>query len=86
MAPLVAAELTAILGDRHVLEAHNLAQSSPCWHTHNLRATRLVRPKTTDEVAGVLKLCHERGQPVVPQAGLTGLVQGTGTSPGDLSL
>lgn len=37
----------------------------------------LVRPKSTDEVAAILKLCNEHRQPVVPMGGMTGLVEGT---------
>ena len=36
----------------------------------------VVRPASTAEVATVLRLCHERGQPVVPWGGCTGLVDG----------
>jgi len=36
----------------------------------------VVRPGTTAEVASVLRLCHEAGQPVVPWGGRTGLVDG----------
>lgn len=37
----------------------------------------LVRPRTTDEVSNILRICHEQGQAVVPQGGMTGLVEGT---------
>jgi len=37
----------------------------------------LVRPRTTDEVSKILGICHEHGQAVVPQGGMTGLVEGT---------
>ena len=33
----------------------------------------LVRPRTTQEVAQALRICHEAGVPVVPQGGLTGI-------------
>ncbi|RYY93994.1 MAG: FAD-binding oxidoreductase [Comamonadaceae bacterium] len=33
----------------------------------------LVRPRSTDEVAAVMRLAHAHGVPVVPQGGLTGL-------------
>lgn len=41
----------------------------------------LVRPRTTVDVAAVLRICHAARVPVVPQGGLTGLAGG-GT-PGD---
>jgi len=34
----------------------------------------VARPKSTSEVADVLRLCHAEGVPVVPQGGNTGLV------------
>ena len=34
----------------------------------------VARPKSTAEVAEVLRLCHAEGVPVVPQGGNTGLV------------
>ena len=40
------------------------------------RARCIVRPKTRDEVAAILKLCHATGTAVVPQGGNTGLVGG----------
>lgn len=33
----------------------------------------LVRPRTTEEVSHILRLCHQYRMPVVPQGGLTGL-------------
>jgi FAD/FMN-containing dehydrogenase len=40
------------------------------------RARCVVKPKNAGEVASVLALCHERGVPIVPQGGNTGLVGG----------
>lgn len=57
------------------------------WGTHaacNARA--LVRPRSTDEVAAVMRCCHERGQTVVPFGGLTNLVQGCATTEDDIAL
>lgn len=36
----------------------------------------LVRPRSTPEVAAVLRICHDARVPVVPQGGLTGLAGG----------
>ncbi len=41
------------------------------------RCRAVVRPATTAEVAGVVRLCAEAGQPIVPQGGNTGLVGGS---------
>lgn len=40
------------------------------------RARAVVRPRTTAEVAAILRLCAEAGASVVPQGGHTGLVGG----------
>ena len=40
------------------------------------KAHVLVLPRTTGEVSRVLSACHRAGRSVVPQGGLTGLVQG----------
>jgi FAD/FMN-containing dehydrogenase len=40
------------------------------------RPRALVRPRTTDDVAAVLRLCHDARVPVVTQGGLTGLAGG----------
>ena len=37
----------------------------------------VVRPKTTEDVATLLRLCHREGVPVTTQGGMTGLVRAT---------
>ena len=46
----------------------------------------LARPRTTAEVAAILRLCDAAGCPVVPQGGLTGLTGGALPRPGALAL
>lgn len=41
------------------------------------QAAVVLRPKTTEEVAAALRLCHARRLAVVPQGGNTGLVGGS---------
>ncbi|KAG7099367.1 hypothetical protein E1B28_001223 [Marasmius oreades] len=41
------------------------------------RATTVLKPRTTQQVSEILKWCHEREIPVVPQGGNTGLVGGS---------
>lgn len=45
-----------------------------------------VRPRTTEEVSAVLRICHAFGCPVVPQGGLTGLAGGAVPSKGAVLL
>ncbi|WP_198969935.1 FAD-binding oxidoreductase [Xylophilus sp. ASV27] len=46
----------------------------------------LVRPRSTEEVAAVLRLCSAHRVPVVPQGGLTGLAGAAVPSPGAIAL
>ena len=54
------------------------------WRSDNIRARVIVRPTSTEEVAAVMKLCHDRGQHVVVHGGLTGLVHAADTDPDDV--
>ncbi len=46
----------------------------------------VVRPKTTEEVAAIMRACHAAAQPVVVQGGLTGLSGGATPRPGEIAL
>lgn len=46
----------------------------------------VMRPATSDQVAAVLRFCHDRGHPVVPQGGMTGLVGGGAPLGGEVVL
>src|SRR4029079_13509327 len=55
------------------------------WHGR-VEAELLVRPRSTEQVSAVLRLCHGRGQPVVTHGGLTGLVNGADADARDVVL
>jgi len=46
----------------------------------------LLLPRSTAEVAAALSLCHAAGQPVVPQGGMTGLVDASRPAPGEVAI
>jgi len=46
----------------------------------------LVRPRTTEQLAEALRICHAHGQSVVPQGGLTGLAGGACCRAQDVAL
>jgi FAD/FMN-containing dehydrogenase len=70
-------ELQAILGDRAVLaDAMEAERRRADFMTKGPPPAVVVYPVSTEEVSAVLKACHERGQAVVPQGGLTGLSGG----------
>ncbi|MBC2931779.1 FAD-binding oxidoreductase [Nocardioides sp. zg-1228] len=66
------------VGEAHVLSAEaDVAPYVVDWTgVHRGSALAVVRPGSTDEVAAVLRACHEARTPVVPQGGNTGLVGG----------
>lgn len=70
-------KLQAILGDRAVLaDAMEGERRRADYMTRGPAPAVVVYPVSTEEVSAVLKLCHELGQAVVPQGGLTGLAGG----------
>jgi len=46
----------------------------------------LVRPRTTAQLAQAMRICHQYGQSVVPQGGLTGLAGGACCGPDDMAV
>ncbi|MCO4053512.1 MAG: FAD-binding oxidoreductase [Bosea sp.] len=70
--------LSQIVGARQVLTAEaDMAPHLKEWR--NLfkgRASAVVKPASTGEVAAILSLAHQTGTPIVPQGGNTGLVGG----------
>jgi FAD/FMN-containing dehydrogenase len=70
------ADLRALVGDQGLVTGERLASRVYDKHVGSVAARVLVRPADTTQVSEVLRLCHSRGQPVVPHGGLTGLVYG----------
>ena len=70
--------LAAVVGPTHVLTAP--ADTEPYlvdWRSRYRGAARaVVRPRTTEEVAAVVRVCAEAGVPIVPQGGNTGMCGG----------
>lgn len=82
----VAARLSAELG------ADVVTTDVPERHHHDwsglppVAPLALIRPRSTEQVATALRLCHESGTPVVPQGGLTGISGGAHPVPGAVVL
>ncbi len=77
--------LQQIVGQSGITSGPDLAdRATSYWDASPTRAKVLVRPRTTEEVSEVLRLCHETGQTVVVQGGLTGAVEGALSSDNDL--
>jgi len=79
--------LSEILGPEGVLSGKALeGRAAGIWSNEPLRAMAIVRPKSTEEVAAVLKVCHAAKQPVVPVGGMTGLAGAHKTGANDIAL
>ncbi|MBT2771300.1 FAD-binding oxidoreductase [Halomonas sp. ISL-60] len=77
--------LRAIVGPTHVLTGDDVSNRSVDWMTGApCQAGAIVRPANTEQVASVMKACHDAQQPVVTHGGLTGLVHGAEASPAEL--
>jgi FAD/FMN-containing dehydrogenase len=76
-----------IVGAENVRTGNARTARSVEWETHQpCHARAVVCPKTTGQVARVMKACHQIGQTVVPYGGLTNLVQGCVTTADDIAL
>lgn len=74
----IKAELSALLGATGWLSAQSdTAPYTRDWlDRYGVPPIGVARPATTEEVAGVVRLCRQAGVAVVPQGGRTGLVGG----------
>jgi FAD/FMN-containing dehydrogenase len=69
--------LTGELGQDCVLDADRLRErATSYWDPSPTEAKCLLRPTSTDELSCAMRVCHEHGQSVVVQGGLTGVVEG----------
>ncbi|TAG21966.1 MAG: FAD-binding oxidoreductase [Rhodobacterales bacterium] len=76
-------ELQARVGASHVLTGPDMDRYARDWMgKYHGAPLAVVRPASTAEVAGVVKLAAAHGVPVVPIGGNTGLVGGTMTTGG----
>lgn len=78
--------LRQILDTGGVLTGDDVSSRVGGWGEGPSEALAVVRPRNTQEVAAIVKLCHERDQSLVTQGGKTGLVRGCLSSAGDIAL
>jgi FAD/FMN-containing dehydrogenase len=76
--PAIVEKLRAIVGDRGLLEQpSDIKPFVTDWRGQLAgNAALVVRPASTEEVAAVVKLCHDHDIAIVPQGGNTGLMGG----------
>jgi FAD/FMN-containing dehydrogenase len=80
-------DIIGLVGARGVLVGDDVAARAASWvDASGRQALAIVRPANSEEVAALLQLCNERGQPVVPLGGDTGLVSGGTSGASDIVL
>ncbi len=85
--PALATRLRGIVGPAGWLDAAGAAErAATSAKSMPILPAALLRPRTTDEVAALLRVCHEAHQPVVIWGGLSGLVHGQDATPGSIAL
>ncbi len=76
-------QIRAVVGDTGLITGEDVGKRPADWlGSTSCAAKAVVRPRSTEELSEVMKLCHAARQPVVPAGGLTGLVHG-GVATGD---
>jgi FAD/FMN-containing dehydrogenase len=79
-------DLRAALGESGLITGEQVRERAVDINGVPPRATAMARPRSTEQVAAVLRLCHARRQPVVPLGGRTGLVEGGATTEDEIIL
>ncbi|ATF18036.1 FAD-binding oxidoreductase [Phaeobacter gallaeciensis] len=82
----VSALFSSIIGARNVITGAQLALRNTGYCAASYDGGVLLTPGSAQEVSEICRLAAEHGLAIVPQGGLTGLVQGTATAPGQVAL
>ena len=78
--------LENIVGHGHLLKESDVFSRWPGYGAGNLDAGLLIRPSSTEQVADCVCVCSDFAIPIVVHGGLTGLVRGCKSAPGQLIL
>ncbi|MCG8608371.1 FAD-binding oxidoreductase [bacterium] len=81
-------KLTPLLDRDAILTGDDVtSRSANNWgRPSSVEAKAIIRPRTTEEVSAVLRICNQAEQPVITHGGLTGVVGGTFSSADDIIL
>ncbi len=80
-------ELRGALGAERVLPAAAAAaRAVSYWDQSPRQARALLRPRSTEEISRILKICHAHDQAVVTLGGLTGCVEGAISRPDQIAI
>ena len=73
---LLLEQLRSLLGSQGLIETAIEHRTTDGWGAQECMSPAIVRPKTTQQLSDVMKLCHETGQKVVTHGGCTNMTRG----------
>ena len=79
-------ELRELLDPGGLITGEDAREREDGWSMGLSQSRIIVRPKTTEQVSQILRICYEKNQSVVTQGGKTSMVQGCVAGPNDLVL
>lgn len=88
LSPDLGGALAALLGPQGYASGADVPEATrtDASRTGEVLPLALLRPASVQEVSGALRLCHDHGQRVVVQGGMTGLAGGANPMPGEVAL
>ena len=81
-----AAEFEALIGAENVITGERLSERHPGYCADSFACGVLLTPRSTQEVSRICSLASRNGIGIVAHGGLTGLVDGTETAPGQVAV
>lgn len=82
----IVSAFTSLLGADKIITGDRLAMRNPGYCPHSYSAGVLLTPETTEDVAAICVQASRCGVSIVPHGGLTGLVEGTATTTGQVAV
>ncbi len=80
-------KIREICGEAGVITGDDLEARAGDWLGQTkCGAAAIIRPRSTEELSQIMRLCHDEGQPVIAAGGLTGLVHGTDAQPNEIQI
>ena len=74
-------KLSSEFGEAAVLTGASISnRASSYWDATPISAKAIIRPQTTEELAKIVKRCHDAGQIIVTHGGLTGCAKAADTT------
>ena len=82
---IIIQQLGEALGPDGFVDSERLrGRATSYWDSSPTQARCLLRPTSTEQLSAIMKICHEHGQSVVMQGGLTGIVEGALSTADDI--